>query len=445
MSRIFSEFAYETGRIENCFWAETVPDKALACPELLGDHQTEVAIIGAGFTGLNAALHLGGDGIETTVLDAHFPGFGASGRNGGFCCLGGSKASSIQLSKTYGHDARRAYRMAERHAVDHVSDLLSHVEIDADTHSSGETELAHSAFAFSGFKSDKARILDDYGLTAEIVPKPALAEHGLMGNFHGAITTPHGFALNPRKYLAGLLTAARAAGAQVFGHSAVQRIESSAGGYVLHTAKGRLRCKKLVVATNGYSSEDVPEWMAARYMPAQSSVIVTRPLTDDDLAAQGWFSNQAAYDSRTLLHYFRLMPNRQFLFGMRGGLRSSPTAEVKIQTLIRRDFEKMFPNWAHIETPWYWSGMVCLSSRLTPFCGAVPEMPNCFAGFAYHGNGVAMGSYTGTLLADLVQGKPTRLPHPEIMQAVPKRFPLGRFRRALMWPTYMLAGIADLR
>ena len=105
----------------------------------------------------------------------------------------------------------------------------------------------------------------------------------------------------------------------------------------------------------------------------------------------------------------------------------------------------MFANWAHVETPWHWSGMVCLSARLTPFCGAIKDMPNAYAGFAYHGNGVAMGSYCGVLLADLVQGKPTRYPHPEIMQAQPKSFPLGRFRRALMWPGYTMAGLADMR
>jgi glycine/D-amino acid oxidase-like deaminating enzyme len=443
MKRIFGDFAYETARIKTCYWAEGVPDSTLTTSPLQGDQQAEVGIIGAGFTGLNAALHLAQDGISTTVVDAHFPGWGASGRNGGFCCLGGAKASSTQLTRTYGNDARRAYRQAEKDAVTHVADLLTQHHINADTHSQGETQMAHNPRAFAAFTQQAEQVQADYGLTAQIIPRAALPDHGLAGPFHGAMTIPHGFGLNPRKYLAGLLRVAHAAGARVHSHSPVTRIESSSGGYVLHLPNGRLRCRKLIIATNGYSSDDVPPWMAARYIPAQSSVLVTRPLTDDEIATSGWSSDQAAYDSRNLLHYFRLMPNRRFLFGMRGGLRATPAADAAIQRQIRREFDTMFPAWANVETPHYWSGMVCLAANLVPFCGPIPEMPGAFAGFAYHGNGVAMGSYTGTLLADLVLGKPTRLPHPAIMQTPPKRFPLGPLRRALMWPAYAVKALQD--
>ena len=80
--------------------------------------------------------------------------------------------------------------------------------------------------------------------------------------------------------------------------------------------------ERVIVGTNGYSAEDLPPWFAARYMPTQSSVIVTRPLTEAELAAQGWTSHQASYDTRHLLHYFRLMPDSRMLFGVRGGLLS---------------------------------------------------------------------------------------------------------------------------
>ena len=139
---------------------------------------------------------------------------------------------------------------------------------------------------------------------------------------------------------------------------------------------------------------------------------------------------------------FRLMPDRRFLFGMRGGLRSSPGTEAAIRRLIRRDFEAMFPAWAGVETPWFWSGMVCLASDLAPYCGPVEGMPGVFAGFAYHGNGVAMGSFTGALLADLVQGKTPAL-YPEVMKKPPERFPLGRFRWLLKYPAYALYGLKD--
>ena len=124
--------------------------------------------------------------------------------------------------------------------------------------------------------------------------------------------------------------------------------------------------------------------------------------TQAELEAQGWTSRQMCYDSRNLLHYFRLMPDNRFLFGTRGGLLSSPRAEAAAQARARRDFEAMFPAWSNVDTPFGWSGMVCLSRNRTPYVGPIPEMPGAFAALAYHGNGVAMGSYSGHMLAGLL-------------------------------------------
>ena len=435
MRRIFSDYAYSSERIAGCFWAESVPDSRLARPALQGAQKADVAIIGAGFTGLSAALKLAQAGVNAVVLDEHFPGWGASGRNGGFCCLGGSKLEDGFIDRAFGKQARLDWRQAEKGAIELVADLLDLHRIEADRHSNGETCLAHRA-ARADYEGEIRRAEENYGVTPTVLGKDELAAHGMNGPFHGAITTPIGFGLNPRKYLAGLLAAAEQAGAVVHGHSPVRELSRQGNGWRVESAKGVLTCDQVIVATNGYSSEDMPDWMAGRYMPAQSSVIVTRPLTDDELAAQGWTSDQAAYDSRRLLHYFRLMPDRRFLFGMRGGLMSSRWSEDGIARQIRRDFDAMFPAWRHVETPHYWSGMVCLAADLAPFCGPVPDMPGVFAGFAYHGNGVAMGSYTGALLADVVQGKTPDLIYPEVMKKPPGRFPLGRFRRAAMFAAY---------
>lgn len=440
MKRIYEPLAYGPEPLKGGYWQTTVDP--LVLPALQGTHQTDVAIIGAGFTGLNAALHLTQDGVDVTVIDAQSISWGASGRNGGFCCLGGGVLDSRQLDKRYGVDARRGWRQAEKDAIGHVEGLLKAHSIDADTHSHGETLLAHKPSRWATLQEHAQRAADDYGVDPRLIPAQDLADHGLNGPFHGALTLPVGFALNPLKYALGLAKAAQSAGATLYENSPITRIEQGAQ-FSLHTPQGRLTAKRVIIATNGYSSEDVPDWLAARFMPVQSSVLVTRPLEEHEIKAAGWSSGQMAFDSRNLLHYFRLMPNRRFLFGMRGGIFASARSEAKIKSLIRSDFEQMFPAWKHVETPHYWSGLVCMNAKGAPFTGPIPEMPGAFASLSYHGNGVAMASYCGTLLADLAQDKEPRLPYPEILQRQPSKFPLGRKRRWLLPPAYALMGLMD--
>jgi glycine/D-amino acid oxidase-like deaminating enzyme len=277
-------------------------------------------------------------------------------------------------------------------------------------------------------------------VTPRLIPPEDLEGEGLRGPFHGAMTTPVGFALNPLKYTLGLARAARAAGAAIHGHTPVTGIRSDTG-FTLSTPRGRIRARRLVVATNGYSADDLPPWLRARYLPVQSNVIVTRPLTGAEIAEQGWSSRQMCYDARFLLHYFRLMPDGRMLFGMRGGLGSSPRADARMHRRIRAHFEAMFPAWAHVETPWSWNGLLSIAPDLTPFAGPVPEMPGAYAALSYHGNGVAMGTYAGALLADLVQGRVPQRLYPQVMQAPPRRFRLGRLRRATLWPLYAYAAV----
>lgn len=439
MRRIYEEAAYRTP--DNCWWRDTAPPADQ--PRLDGDHRTEVAIIGGGFTGLNAALALAKAGVETTVIDAEQPGWGASGRNGGFCCLGGSKLGSTLLAQRFGSDQRDAWHRAERAAVDHVNALLSDHRIDVDRHSEGETLLAHTPKAMESVLSDADQTAATYGVTPEIIPAEELRQRGLGGRFHGGMTLPIGFALNPAKYHAGLARMAEAQGSRIFGQTPALSIRQIGRGWQVATPTGTIGADKVILATNGYSSEDVPGWLRARYIPVQSTVIVTRPITRDEQARQGWTSLQMCYDSRILLHYFRLMPDGRFLFGMRGGLRATPAAEATLSRKIRADFHALFPDWREIEITHEWSGLLCLMRRLTPFAGPVPDHPGLFAAMGYHGNGVAMGSYLGARLADTVLGRPQRDAFPAFLAAPPDRFPLGPLRRLFLAPAYAAAALFD--
>ncbi len=433
MKRIFPDYTYGDGPRQGCWWDETIaaPD----WPEQQGDLQVDVAIIGGGFTGASAALHLADAAVSVAVCEAETPGWGASGRNGGFCCLGGSKLSYKAMCRRYGEASAQAYSEAEGDAVQLVESLLDRYGIDVDQHSKGETQLAHSRRAMEALR----RNAEENGILHEAADLPGL---GLNGPFYGGYTTPVGFGLNPRKYLFGLTQAGQAQGAVFFQNSPVLSVEKTASGFAVQTPKGQIRADKVLACTNGYSSEDIPSWKSARYMPAQSTVLVTRPLTPDEKVAQGWTSDQMSYDTRNLLHYFRLMPDGRFLFGMRGGLLSSPKAEAAIRTQVQRDFKRMFPAWSEVDVTHIWSGMVCMSRDLVPFVGPVPGQAGMFAGFAYHGNGVAMGTYSGRALARLALGQTSGLP--KVMSETARRFPLGRWRRALMPPAYAAMGLADL-
>lgn len=443
LARIWEEDAYGAKPIADCWWAETIQPGDW--PRLEREETAEVAIIGGGFTGLSAALHLAEAGVEATVLEAQHPFWGASGRNGGFNCLGGSNLDFGEIKAMFGEAEARAFYRTERAAVELVGEVIDRHGMEVDRHSDGETQLAHRPKDFAEMRASMGQIRDLFGVEPTLIPPEELKQSGLNGPFHGAITTPLGFALNPRKYASGLAHAAKAAGARIYGQSAVLAIEAlPEGGYRLRTERGSVKAKRFILATNGYSSDNLPDWMAGRYLPTQSSILVSRPMTREELAAQGWTSLQMCYDTRHLLHYFRLMPDGRMLFGMRGGMRHTPGVEQRIRHKIRADFESFFPAWRHVETPHYWSGFVCLSRDFLPYAGPIPGMEGGFAAFAYHGNGVSMGSYSGALLADLVQGKTPERLYPAPLRHAPRRFPLGRFRRLLMPPAYLKFALQDL-
>jgi glycine/D-amino acid oxidase-like deaminating enzyme len=434
MRRIFPDYVYGEGPRQGCYWSETceLPD----IPAYEGGGRVDVAIIGAGFTGLNAAITLAGAGMSVAVLDAQKPGWGASGRNGGFCCLGGGMLSDAQLDRQFSNSARLGWRSAEINAVRHVEALVAGKDVERQ--SLGETRLAHRPRYMRGLESEIALAQENYGVTPTLHSAGDLIAKGMNAGFHGGITQPMGFALNPRKYLALLLEKALKVGARIYAGALVTDMEQSRKTWTLTAGGQHLRAEQVLIATNGYSAEQ--GWMAGRYMPVQSSVIVTRELTQSELDAQGWTSHQMCYDSRNLLHYFRLMPNNRMLFGMRGGLGGRAASEQKARLRARRDFGTMFPAWRDVQITHSWSGMVCLSGKLMPFVGPVPGQPGLHAAFAYHGNGVAMGSYSGHLAALTLMGDQEP---PEVMRGPPPRFALGRYRRALMWPAYALFAFTD--
>lgn len=441
MKRIYSDYAYSDAPRAQCWWDETC--EPIDRPALKGSHHCDVAIVGGGYTGVSAALHLAQAGVSAMVLESRFVGWGASGRNGGFCCLGGGMLDDASLDRDFGRDGRNAWRQTEAAAVQFVDDLITKYHMEVDRHSKGETQLAHRPHDYEAMQLSAAKYAENYGVTAKLTAKPDLEAEGMNAGFYGALTVPIGFGLNPQKYLKGVANVAENAGARIYHNSPVVRIERNGSRFKITAPQGNLTADKVIIATNGYSSDDLPPWLAARYMPTQSSIIVTRPLTQAELDAQGWTSRQASYDTRHLLHYFRLMPDNRMLFGVRGGLMSNAGSEKRALKRARADFDRMFPAWQKVETPNAWSGMVCIARNRMPYVGEIPGTPDMFASLCYHGNGVAMASYSGALLADLVQEKEPTRPYPEAVKRSLSKFELGPFRRLLMPFAYAGFAISD--
>ncbi|NBC97076.1 MAG: FAD-dependent oxidoreductase [Deinococcus-Thermus bacterium] len=429
LDRIVEPAAYGPEPDAGNYWRTTARPPE---PEALeGPLNAEFAVIGAGYTGLAAALRLAEAGADVALVDAHGPAWGASGRNGGFCCLGGAALGDESIARRYGTAAARGYFAAERAAVDLVSRMLEEYGIEADRHSEGETLLAHAPARMADLTERAAEIRARYGIACRVHPREELAQLGMASpEFHGAVTVPVGFALNPLKYALGLARAAEAAGVRLFGRTPVTAIEPEAGRFRLRTPGGTLSAGRVVVATNGYSSEDVPAWLRARYLPVPSNILVTRPLSPDERAAQGWTSRQMCHDTRYHLHYFRLMPDDRMLFGVRGRARATPEDRERTRIAARADFERIFPAWAHVETPHFWQGLICASRKLAPYVGPAGA-EGAWTALAYHGNGVAMSGLAGRMVADLALGRDAAVP--EVMAAPLGRFPLGRHRRWLLW------------
>lgn len=435
MKHIYEDRAYTEAPRAQCGW-----EIARDWPPLDGDASAEIAIIGAGYTGLNAALTLAQAGQRPVVLDAREPGWGASGRNGGFCCLGGTGLSPEALARRFGEAAAREVLDAERAAIDHVRARLDAHGIDAQTHSDGEVVMAHRARALRELE-DEAAGYARHGIETALWDADDLAARGLRAaGIHGGLHVKAGFALDPGAYATGLARAAQAAGAVIHGQSPVTRIARIDGVHHLSTPRGVLRAKKILIATNGYSADDLPRWLRGRYLPVQSSVLMTRPLTHDERAAQGWTSDLMAYDTRRLLHYFRLLPDGRFLFGMRGGIRATERAEARAGARMIRQFHDMFPAWRGIEIAHQWSGLLAFTARFVPHVGPVDGDDSALVAMGYHGNGVAMGSYAGDLAGRLLMGEDAR---PAVLKAPMGRFPLPRLRRNGLRLAYPFQALRD--
>lgn len=405
------------------------------CPELTGLNRADVVIVGAGYAGLNAALQMVEDhDADVIVLDAGQPGWGASGRNGGFCCLGGARLSERAIRRRFGMEAVTEWAGFERDAIARVRENLQRYGIDAQACEDGELLLADSPRAWARMQAGPVPV------GAHLLDGDTLRSEGLnTGAYLGGLFVPEGFGLHPYAYVTGLARAAIDAGVRLYGDSRAIALHPDATGWRVESTVGLVHARKVLIATNGYSDELLVPWLHRRILPAISNIMVTRPLGREELDTQGWTRRLMAYDKRMLLHYFRLLPDNRLLFGARGGLSFQPASVQAFARRARAEFELVFPAFADAQTEYSWNGLVCLTASLAPYIGQVPGTQGLWLALGWHGNGVAAASEGGRRAAQAMMGDHSA--PPAITRRPPPRFALPR--KWALGAGMALAGLID--
>ncbi len=443
MKYLYDSNAFAPSNVAPSYWRDTAP-AIDDFPKLSTDDQCDIAVIGSGYTGMMTAYHLATRyGMDVRILEAAQPGWGASGRNGGFCCMGATKLSYQQMIKRYGLEGARSFFDTQKESVSFVASFLKDNNIAADETGEGEIALAHKANRMKELQEEQSFLKATFGHNTSLLQPGDLTEMGLSGDFHGGLHNPTGFGLHPLKYARGLAVLLRKNGIPIYGNSPVTQWTRHGNNHILRTPEGKLTAKQVVMATNGYTPEDLSKSASGKLLPALSSVLVTPPLSDKELSQQGWHNTTPVYDSRILLHYFRLLPDGRFLFGGRGGTDASPTGSANAERVLRQDFEKLFPGWASIPHTHFWQGFVCLANNLVPYIGPINEDNTAWASLAYHGNGVAMSSWAGQALADEIAGKDKVSKLTSVLSRRYTNFPLPALRLLYLKAAYVYYHVKD--
>lgn len=408
--------------MERSYYVATA-NRFTPAPQLEGEVNADVVVIGGGYTGLHAALNAADKGFSVVLLEAGKIGWGASGRNGGQAIPGWRKGTRELIARFGKQRARHLFDLAlEAHTL--TRERITRHAIRCDQHFDGHLTLASKSADLSWMSAEAGALAEefDYPHARVLSAEEARAKVG-SARFHGGLLDEKGGQLHPLNYALGLAEAARSAGVRLCEHSRVVRMETSKG-VVAHCERGIVRARYGVLACDALLDGLEPR-IAGRIMPVANYLIATEPLDQPERLVAGHI---AVSDSRFVVNYFRISDDGRLIFG--GGERYSPAPPADIDSFVRRHMLQIFPQLAGVRIDYAWGGLVSISMSRLPHVGRIGDL---FFAHGYSGQGVLLPALVGKVLAEAMTGTAERFD--VLVGLAPPEFPGGA---ALRTPLYVL-------
>jgi glycine/D-amino acid oxidase-like deaminating enzyme len=384
-------------RIPPSTYRDTAPP-AVPTPPLRDEQTADVAIIGGGLTGLSTALHLAEQGVKAVVLEAHEPGWGASGRNGGHVNPG-LKHDPDQVERDFGAGIGRRMVAFSSDAPNRVFELIERYQLTCESRQSGTLRAAYtqrSATAIRGFADQCAR----RAMPVDLLERDAIAAATGTDRYICALLDRRGGFVNPLAYARGLARAAVQQGAVIYGNTPVESLRRAGDGWRAQTAHGSLAAPHLVIATNGYTGDLWPG-LRRSVVPVFSGITATEPLPDH-LAASIMPTRSVLYEAESITTYYRVDPFNRLLMGGRSTMRdvSGPDGFAYLARYACR----LWPTLRDIAWTHGWNGQLAITADHYPHFHEPAE--GVLVCLGYNGRGVAMSTAMGRELARRVMGTP---------------------------------------
>ncbi len=382
---------------------------AEAHAKLQGNHKCDICVIGAGITGVSAALHLAEQGFSVIVLEARQVGWGASGRSGGQSIVGYNKGFR-EIAALVGRDDARKLDELGLYAKQLLIDTVTKHDIVCDM------KWGHLMMAI---KPRHVRALEEY--KEELECESACEGLYMLGkaearnrvgseSYIDALFDPHSGHLHPLNYTLGLARAAQSSGAVIYENSPVTHIQQG-NNPVITTPSGTVLCQHVIMCANAYG-ENLAPGLSKKIMPVGTFIIATEPL-GDELAQSVILQDESVVDINFVLNYWRLSADRRLLFG--GRVSYSGLVPFDLKQTMGRSMRKIYPQLNDSRIDYAWGGNVAITVNRLPHFGRIDK--NIYFAHGFSGHGILLTGLAGKLMAEAVQGTAerfdvfTRIPH----------------------------------